>query len=159
VYATTRKFSTSDPGPVFRSADGGVTWEDTSAGITNLSAHAIAIDPTASDRVFTGTDAGVFMTVPQPPAPRQFTLSVTRAGIGRGTITSTPSGIDCGNDCGETYVEGSTITLRATPSLGSVFWGWNGCDAATGNTCTVEVTRERSVTAHFLGVPLKIPLR
>ena len=31
------------------------------------------------------------------------TLTVTKAGTGSGTVTSTPAGINCGADCSETY--------------------------------------------------------
>jgi hypothetical protein len=90
------------------------------------------------------------------PPQQHYTLSVTKAGIGRGKVTSQPEGIVCGTDCDESYVSGTTVTLTATPQLGSLFNGWQGCDAANGKSCTVTVDRARSVTANFLGIPLSV---
>jgi predicted outer membrane repeat protein len=52
-----------------------------------------------------------------------FTLSVTKAGSGSGTITSDPSGIDCGTDCTEALFQATVITLTATADTGSIFGG------------------------------------
>lgn len=41
----------------------------------------------------------------------QYTLAITKEGNGDGTIMSTPSGIDCGADCSESYYYGTTVTL------------------------------------------------
>lgn len=43
-------------------------------------------------------------------------LTVSKAGSG--TVTSSPAGINCGSDCGETYANGTTVTLTATPTSG-----------------------------------------
>lgn len=75
-------------------------------------------------------------------------LTVTKAGTGTGTVTSSPAGIDCGSDCTESYATGTSVTLTATPSAGSVFAGWSGACTGTG-TCTVAMTEARSVTATF----------
>jgi hypothetical protein len=91
-----------------------------------------------------------------PPPPPHFTLTVTTSGLGRGTVTSNPPGIDCGADCSESYVEGTAVTLTATPALGSIFMGWNGCDAVSGARCTVTVNADRSVSAHFVDVPTTV---
>lgn len=87
------------------------------------------------------------------PPPPSFRLSVTKAGIGGGSVQSQPAGILCGADCDEWYVSGTSVTLTATPNLGSIFTGWQGCDTTAGRTCTVILGGERSVTARFLGLP------
>ena len=46
----------------------------------------------------------------------QFTLSVTRAGTGSGTVTSSPPGIDCGATCSASYNQNTPVTLTAAPS-------------------------------------------
>lgn len=84
---------------------------------------------------------------------QRFVLTVTRTGVGSGvgTVSSSPSGIDCGTDCYEPYVYGTVVTLTATPSM--LFTGWQGCDHASGPTCTVAMTADRSVTASFVNLP------
>ena len=37
--------------------------------------------------------------------PPTFALTVGKAGTGSGTVTSSPAGINCGSDCGESYAE------------------------------------------------------
>ena len=80
---------------------------------------------------------------------QNFALTVTKSGLGGGTVTSTPAGINCGSDCSESYSFGTTVTLEATPSPLSGFNGWSGCDAVSGTTCTVRIDRVRSVQASF----------
>jgi len=85
---------------------------------------------------------------------KRFTLTVTKGGIGKGTVTSSPAGVNCGTNCSSDYVINTTVTLTATPALGSVFTGWTGCDAVNGSACTVAITNNKSVNASFLGIPL-----
>ena len=62
-----------------------------------------------------------------------FTLTVTKAGTGSGTVTSSPAGIDCGTDCSEDYQSGTIVTLTATPDSGSDLTNWSGdSDCADG---------------------------
>ena len=80
---------------------------------------------------------------------QSFSLTVSKTDLGGGTVTSSPAGINCGGTCSASYVSGTTVTLTATPDLLSGFGGWSGCDSVSGNTCTVEMTSARSVTADF----------
>ena len=82
------------------------------------------------------------------------TLMVTRSGLGTGTVTSAPAGINCGTTCSTTYLDGTSVTLTATPGTLSVFIGWTGCDSVSGATCTVTMSSGRTVNAEFLGVPM-----
>ncbi len=76
------------------------------------------------------------------------TLNVTKSGSGSGTVTSDPSGIDCGSTCSASYSEGTVVTLTVAPASGSIFTGWSGGCSGTG-TCTVAMTEDISVTASF----------
>jgi hypothetical protein len=87
---------------------------------------------------------------------KRFTLTVAKTGVGRGTVTSSPQGINCGTGCASDYVVGTVVTLTASPSLGSLFLSWSGCDAVNGSSCTVAMNAKRSVSANFLGVPLSL---
>ena len=77
-----------------------------------------------------------------------YNLTVTKKGTGSGTVTSDPSGIDCGDDCDQAYEEGTTVTQTATPDPGSVFTGWSGACSGT-EVCTVIMNSDQSVTATF----------
>jgi Divergent InlB B-repeat domain len=84
------------------------------------------------------------------------TLSVTRAGIGTGTITSAPAGIACGTDCTETVAPGTAVTLTAAATEGSTFAGWSGGCSGTG-TCAVTLNTSATVTATFNVIPVATP--
>jgi hypothetical protein len=79
-------------------------------------------------------------------------LAVRTSGFREGTVTSSPSGIDCGTDCSEWFGMGTVVTLTATPERGVVA-RWKGCDSNSGqgltSTCTVTMTAGRSVTTTF----------
>src|SRR5207302_910655 len=84
----------------------------------------------------------------------RFTLTVVKSGMGSGTVTSSPAGINCGSTCSSAYDSDTVVTLTATPTMLSVFNGWTGCDTASGSSCTVSMSAAKSVTANFVGVSL-----
>mgnify|MGYP001106961386 CR=1 FL=1 len=77
-----------------------------------------------------------------------YTLSVYKSGSGSGRVTSSPSGINCGSDCSESYNSGTTVTLTATPDSGSTFAGWSGDCSGTGS-CTLTMNSNKAVVANF----------
>jgi len=79
----------------------------------------------------------------------QFSLTVSKAGNGTGTVTSSPTGISCGGDCSESVDSGTSVTLTATPNSGSVFTGWSGGGCSGTGTCTVTVSAATTITATF----------
>ncbi len=81
--------------------------------------------------------------------PILYTLSVTPAGTGSGTVTSSPAGVSCGTTCSAQFGSASVVTLTATPASGSAFAGWGGACTGTAATCTVTMTGAQSVTATF----------
>jgi hypothetical protein len=82
-------------------------------------------------------------------APPSFTLSVSKAGSGSGTVTSSPAGIDCGSTCSHAYTSGTQVTLTASAASGSTFAGWSGGGCSGTDTCQVTVSAATSVTATF----------
>lgn len=78
-----------------------------------------------------------------------FSLSVSKLGNGSGTVTSSPSGINCGTACSAPFDVGSSVTLTATPASGSTFSGWSGACSGAGATCTVVMDAAKEVTANF----------
>jgi hypothetical protein len=85
---------------------------------------------------------------------KRFVLSVTKTStlLGKGTVTSSPAGINCGSTCSGPYIINTNVTLTAAPDSLSMFNGWTGCDAVNGAQCVVSMTRARSVTANFIGL-------
>lgn len=83
-----------------------------------------------------------------------YTLSVFGGGIGDGTVTSGPAGIDCTVTAGVGGAGGCTanfdqgVQLVAAPTPSSVFAGWGGDCSGTG-TCVLTMTQARNVTAAF----------
>lgn len=80
--------------------------------------------------------------------PLPITLTVTKTGAGEGTVNSAPPGINCGNDCSESYSQGATVLLTATAAVGSSFIGWSG-DCVGMGTCTVTMNASKRVSATF----------
>jgi hypothetical protein len=79
-----------------------------------------------------------------------YTLAVSKTGAGAGTVTSWPSGINCGSSCSASYTSGTYVTLFAAAASGYRFSGWSGACSGTGVLyCTVSMTAARSVTATF----------
>jgi len=85
-------------------------------------------------------------------ATQQYTLTVTKAGSGSGTVTSSPAGINCGSDCSEPYNQGTKITLKVKADPGSSFKGWSGGCTGTSSSCKLMITSDQTVTATF-GLP------
>ena len=81
-----------------------------------------------------------------------YPLSVTPAGSGTGSVTSQPTGVDCGVTCSTSYASGTSVTLTATADPGSRFGGWSGEGCTGTGTCQVTMTAARSVTATFVAV-------
>lgn len=78
-----------------------------------------------------------------------YALSVSTSGAASGTVTSSPSGIDCGATCTASFASGTNVTLTATAGSGAVFAGWSGACSGTSSTCTVGMTSAKSVVATF----------
>jgi YD repeat-containing protein len=93
----------------------------------------------------------------------QHTLSVNKQGDGFGTVTSTPAGIKCGNDCSEAYDDNIEVMLTPVPFSGggSIFAGWSGdADCSDGlvtmqanKTCTATFTQ--SAQEFHLSIDIK----
>jgi hypothetical protein len=102
----------------------------------------------------TGTSTSCTLTMDGPKlVTATFTnkpvLTVTPAGGGGGTVTSSPVGINCGNDCSQAYDAGTSVTLDAEPDATSTFAGWSGGGCTGTGSCTVTMNSSQSVTATF----------
>ncbi len=98
-------------------------------------------------------DVTANFAVVQALAPiEQGALNVIVFPLTGGVVTSSPTGINCGNgntDCSDTVDIGTSLTLIANPTSGYEFTGWSGACFGTG-TCSVNVDSARKdVTALF----------
>ena len=81
------------------------------------------------------------------------TLYVYKIGTGTGTISSLPSGIDCGGICSATFPTNTQVALTAIPDTNSKFSGWSG--DCVGTDCNVTLDGLKSVAAVFdLNLPV-----
>jgi hypothetical protein len=77
-------------------------------------------------------------------------LTVTRNGSGTGTVTSSPTGIECGATCSASLSHGTAVTLIGSPGLHSEAAQWSGCDTVNGKgECEVTMSAAKAVTATF----------
>lgn len=77
------------------------------------------------------------------------TLGIVFAGLGGGTVTSMPAGIDCTSDCSAEFASGGMVTLSATPDGSSQFAGWTGGGCSGTADCVVTLNAMTEVTATF----------
>ena len=78
-----------------------------------------------------------------------YTLRVLTKGNGRGSVSSSPKGIDCPSDCRSTFGPGAVVQLQAAPDAWSgVTWSGD-CTGHDPDGCSVTMDRPRTVTATF----------
>ena len=87
-------------------------------------------------------------TVGTGPTPSTFQLTVATSGTGGGSITSSPSGINCGTTCVASFSAGAVVELTAAPASNATFGGWSGGCSGT-STCSVTINAATSVGAKF----------
>jgi hypothetical protein len=80
-------------------------------------------------------------------APSKHTLTVSISGSGP---ISSGSGINCPGNCSQSYSNGSTVILIATPSAGYAFSSWSGACAGQGSTCSVVMDADKTAQANFV---------
>lgn len=85
------------------------------------------------------------------------TVALTTTGQSAGSVTSSPTGINCDSAASPTpctsenaaFASGSVVTLTPAAPAGSVFAGWSGGGCSGTGICTVTVSGNLSVTALF----------
>jgi uncharacterized repeat protein (TIGR02543 family) len=83
------------------------------------------------------------------PLPNNYTLTVSISGSG--TVTSSPSGINCPGTCSYTYASNTQVTLNESSGQDGTFSGWSGGSCSGTGSCIVTMTQNLSVTATFTG--------
>jgi hypothetical protein len=123
-----------------------------SAGSTFAGWSGGGCSGTSTCKVTLNADTGVTATFNTTP-PVMHTLTVSPAGSGSGSVTSSPAGIDCGATCSYAFNAGTQVTLTATAASGSTFTGWSGGGCSGTSTCVVTLNADTGVTATFTANP------
>jgi hypothetical protein len=87
--------------------------------------------------------ATVHITITEP----QWVVNVIKVGSGDGLVTSNPVGIDCGDDCEQSYEDGTEVSLSATPDSDSKLIGVYG--SAECSSPSFMVTRNVQCFVRF----------
>jgi Big-like domain-containing protein/List-Bact-rpt repeat protein len=89
-----------------------------------------------------------------------YQVNVSGLGGGSGTITGSTGDLACtiaggskSGTCLAQYAAGSSITLTAVATSGSVFSGWSGACLGTAATCQLTVNATANVQASFAAAP------
>jgi hypothetical protein len=86
---------------------------------------------------------------------KEFKLTVGKKRInkGDGLVQSDDGTISCGDTCTGLYYPNTPITLRTTPSPGSLFEGWSpsSLNCGTSPTCSFTLNTNTKVKAIFRG--------
>ena len=133
-----------------------VTLTATGAGFTGWSGGC-----TGTGACVVTLNANAAVTATFIAVPVMANVTVTKAGNGAGTVTSSPAGLDCGATCSAQLVQG-TVILTANAATGSTFAGWSagtGNANCTGtNTCGIPLTVDSTVIATFTlnAVPVSV---
>ncbi len=118
-----------------------IQYQGEATGVVDTAANS-------ADNARTINQTRIDMANYRPAVISPYSLTVSKNGTGRGTVTSNPAGITCGTDCSEAYTSGQSVTLTASATSGSTFAGWGGACSGT-DSCTVSMTADKSVTATF----------
>ena len=108
-----------------------------------LTAFLILYSCSAEEEDTTPPPSVVATPEPEPPAPTQYTLTVT---AGEGGCVSTEGG---------TYDEGTEVTITATPEEGYEFVGWEGSDNDS-NSLSITINGNTTLQALFAQLPVLI---
>ena len=68
---------------------------------------------------------------------------------GQGTVTSTPTGIDCGDTCVADFDKSMPVTLSADPASSWRFDGWTGAGCGRDGTCALVLEADAVLDANF----------
>jgi YVTN family beta-propeller protein len=122
-------------------------WGSNTVSILDTITNTVTATNTVIATVPVGGEPGSLGQFIGPDLAVTFAPTISRAGTGSGTVTSSPAGISCGTDCTESYSNGTMVTLTATADPGSTFAGWSGdSDCSDGQ---VTLTANKTCTATF----------
>jgi Divergent InlB B-repeat domain/PASTA domain len=105
--------------------------------------------PSGNCQVTIGSARTVTASFERKPQFVNYPVAVEKAGTGEGTVTAPAAGIDCGAVCSGKAMNGTAVTLTASPAQGSVFAHWSGGGCTGAGSCTIAVNKAKTVKAVF----------
>jgi hypothetical protein len=84
-----------------------------------------------------------------------YVVSIVKSGTGRGTVTSSPAGINCGSSCSAEVLSKFKLTLTAVPAEGSIFDHWYGGGCTGSDPCEKPIKTSHTVKAIFTAVGVR----
>jgi hypothetical protein len=145
AYADNTFVAAGIGGLILTSPDG-KTWTSRTSGTGN---QLLSVAYGADSFVAVGAGGTVLQSV----KAATHVLAIAAQGTGSGTVTSDPSGINCGSTCSASFTRRTAVTLSAAPATGSTFAGWSGGGCSGTGTCTVTINSDITVTATFSAIP------
>lgn len=86
-------------------------------------------------------------------APGEERVELTVVVEGEGRVSSEPAGIaDCTDSCTADFPPGTTVILRAVPSVGHGLTGWSEATCGEALSCEVTLEAATTVTARFAAI-------
>jgi hypothetical protein len=130
---------------IYTSLDG-VVWIPYSETGNVSGLRSLAFD----GRILVAVGDGGKIMVSSPALVGEVKLVIEKDGNGTGTVTSSPSKINCGSACSANFTTNSVVTLTATPDPFSTFTGWSGGGCSGTGPCVVTMDSEKNVAASFI---------
>ncbi|MES0335743.1 MAG: FG-GAP-like repeat-containing protein [Candidatus Magnetobacterium sp. LHC-1] len=145
------------------SANAACTWTATSnAGWITISSvstnsgsgtvsYTVAANTGSTYRTGTMTIAGqTFTVIEDGQSATKKPLTIMKQGTGNGSVAASVGTITWnGKVATATYPANTPVVLTAESDNASRFVQWTGCDVATGNRCTLNITEAKGVSAEF----------
>jgi hypothetical protein len=142
VFKVERTSGTTDVfAPIATTAMGATSYVDTgvTTGITYC--YRVKASNAAGDSAYSNEACGM--------AASSYDVTVAKTGTGAGTVVSSPTGINCGTDCFESFAAGKVVTLTPTAAAGSMFSGWSGGGCTGTAPCVTTGNAPVRITATF----------
>ena len=168
VWATVSNFNSASSGNgfghVFKSADGGATWTlaDGSQSVGNtraipdIPAWSVAVDPSNGNRVYVGTDLGVFVTLDGGATWAKETTGFSNAVVKSLTIlnvggVSTIYAFTHGRGAFKVAIPASCASVPANVAVGAAGGATNVNVTSASGTCTWNAVSNNTDFIHVTG--------